>query len=289
MILDHALAYHDRGWNVFPCLGKKPLVGWQFMQRYRVKREKVVEWFTAYPGASIGIVTGELSGLCVVDVDWLKGADGRKDLAASEETEELMEALPTTYTVRTGSGGFHLYYAYAPMRNSAKLYHKQMDTRGDGGFVVAAPSVHEETGEEYRVIKDLPLAPLPEAFKSRPSGPTGSVAGSGPAAGFATPFALSGGPGGGREATDWLPVVRGASQGSRNVTAAQFAGKLIRSFRGQPEAAYEVLALWNEARNSPPLDHSELRATFENVLKTDSRNNGNASPAPSYGVPSDHG
>lgn len=163
--LDWALAYAARGWRVLPlrsikqdgrcsCLkacrtpGKHPLIDkWQ--KRATTDPKQIQEWWTKWPAAGIGIATG--GGLFVVDVDPRNG--GSASLAGLD--------APETYTVRTGSGGLHLYYqAAGKIRNSAGTIAKGIDLRGDGGFVVAPPTVHA-SGNQYEVVKDVELAPLP--------------------------------------------------------------------------------------------------------------------------------
>ncbi len=100
---------------------------------------------------NVGLRTGQASGLFVLDVD----SGGDESLAA-------LGALPTTYTVRTGSGGRHYYFRMPegePLGNSAGRLGKGLDTRGEGGFVVAPPSVSARGA--YSVEVDAPVAPAP--------------------------------------------------------------------------------------------------------------------------------
>jgi Bifunctional DNA primase/polymerase, N-terminal len=143
-----------RGWAVFPC-------------RPGDKRPAVADWehrACADPGRvgrywpsdqhNIGIACGP-SRLVVVDLDthvplpddWrLPGVhDGRDVLALLAEWAG--QTWPTTYTVKTPTGGLHLYYT-APdgpeIRNSAGRIGPAVDVRGCGGYVLAAGSVLDE-------------------------------------------------------------------------------------------------------------------------------------------------
>ena len=105
----------------------------------------------AHPDANIGVVTGSAScGLVVIDVD-RHGADGR---AYMRDFERANGPLEPTLSVRTPSGGTHLYYAFdetEPLpRNSANA-DVGVDIRGEGGYVVAPPSAIPGVGE-YRFI-----------------------------------------------------------------------------------------------------------------------------------------
>jgi putative DNA primase/helicase len=103
---------------------------------------------------NIGILTGAPSGLLVLDVDPDNGGDATLDDLVAEHGP-----LPTTYTVRTGSGGTHYYFTGADIGNSAGRLGKGLDIRGEGGQVVAPPSVSGKGA--YSVEVDAPVAPMP--------------------------------------------------------------------------------------------------------------------------------
>lgn len=113
-------------------------------------------WMEDGPLWNIGILTGTASGVFVLDID--PKADGLEQLA------RLVEAhgpLPETYTVRSGSGGRHFYFAMPPWplaNNQAKLA-SGIDVRGTGGQVVAPPSISAVGA--YTVHSDCPVAPAP--------------------------------------------------------------------------------------------------------------------------------
>ena len=74
---DAALGYLSRGWSVIPIepRGKRPLTAWlEFESRCASPRE-VEGWFTRWPQANVGIVTGRVSGLVVIDVDARHGGE----------------------------------------------------------------------------------------------------------------------------------------------------------------------------------------------------------------------
>lgn len=98
--------------------------------------DQVRRWWREWPDANIGIACGEASGLFVVDVD---GPGGEASLAELLATHG---PLPLTAEVRTGKGR-HLYFRHFPgARNSASKLGPGIDTRGEGGYVVAPPSIH---------------------------------------------------------------------------------------------------------------------------------------------------
>ncbi|MCX8114682.1 MAG: bifunctional DNA primase/polymerase, partial [Burkholderiaceae bacterium] len=107
-----ALAYAARGWSPIPIepRGKRPLVPWLEFQQRIADAEEIAAWFARWPDANVGIVTGRVSGIVVVDVDAQHG--GLDSLRALEREHG---ALPTTVEAITGGGGRHLYFALAEL------------------------------------------------------------------------------------------------------------------------------------------------------------------------------
>lgn len=103
------------------------------------------EWWRRWPGANVGVVTGADSGIVVLDVDGGEGA------AALDELEGEFGEFPETPAAETGGGGKHIFFAHpgGTLPNSARRVGPGLDVRGDGGYVVAAPSGHA-SGRAYR-------------------------------------------------------------------------------------------------------------------------------------------
>jgi len=157
-----ALRYLERGFSVIPVRkDKKPLIPWQQYQHQAATEDQVQEWWKKWPSANVGIVTGSISGLSVIDVD-------------EPETgiPELMKVLPDEPmpTVRTPRGGQHFYFQAPaePLGNNARII-PGCDYRGDGGYVVA-PASMSSTGGVYQwqvPLDKAPLRPLPETYIQR--------------------------------------------------------------------------------------------------------------------------
>lgn len=125
----------------------------------------IAGWWARWPDANVGIATGR--GLVVIDID--PGHDGDGTLVDLKRT---LGALPDTVEVITGSGGRHIYLeAPVEVRNSqgnAGGLGAGVDVRGDGGYVVAPPSVHR-SGRSYAWEASsrpeaVDVAPLPDAW-----------------------------------------------------------------------------------------------------------------------------
>ncbi len=155
-LLDYALAYAERGWAVFPVhtpqpdgtcscrkpqcdrVGKHPRIS-QGRNGATTNPETIRQWWGVWPDANIGIATGAESGLIVLDVD-----EGGEDSLQGRE-------LPNTVEQITGSGGRHLIYERPEDGQRYKTRVKflpGLDSRADGGYVVAPPSLHA-SGRSY--------------------------------------------------------------------------------------------------------------------------------------------
>jgi hypothetical protein len=154
-VLDAALSWADRGFAVFPLKprGKVPLGSLVPHGLNDASREPAIirDWWRRERSANIGIVTG--AGHFVVDLDdagavaWFTNACGR-------------HGAPKTLTVRTARG-FHVFFgAAAEVPCSTGRLAPGVDVRGEGGYVVAAPSVHP-SGAVYTIARDLPIAEAP--------------------------------------------------------------------------------------------------------------------------------
>ncbi|EGD44001.1 putative prophage Lp4 protein 7, DNA replication [Nocardioidaceae bacterium Broad-1] len=129
----------NAGIPVFPCVpgAKQPLTAHGFKSATAAV-EQVNDWWSKSPTANIGIPTGAVSGIAVVDVD-VHGADSGFTAFNRAHRAGLVDAWELL--VRTPSGGLHAYFspAKAEMR-SWSLPAQHLDFRGDGGYIVAPPS-----------------------------------------------------------------------------------------------------------------------------------------------------
>lgn len=135
--------------------------------------EQIKEWWARWPNANVGVAT---DGLCVVDEDEGKGKSGAESLRA---LEEKYGAFPQTLTVQTGSGGRHIYLRGNAPCSQSKVG-KNIDIRGDGGYVIAPPSDHV-SGRSYELIAIAegadPIAQAPEWLVTAANAKTRRLAG----------------------------------------------------------------------------------------------------------------
>lgn len=238
--------YRARGWSVLPVRPreKRPLVKWEALQTTPPTREQVAGWYRRWPDANVGIVTGEISNLIVIDVDPKHGGDD-----SLERLERRHGPMPATVEAISGGGGRHLYFAHpgTPLRNRAGL-EQGIDLRGDGGYIVAPPSIHP-SGNPYVWRKghspdEISLAPLPRWLYGALTGARV-----------------------GRSVADWRRLVReGVSEGERNATIASLTGHLL--WHGvDPEVALELMLAWNRMRCHPPLDDPEVAQVVDSITR----------------------
>lgn len=138
---ESALHYAEQGFAVFPLIPreKKPATTNGFKDA-TTDLKQISFWWDMDPNYNIGIATGKpSSGLVVIDIDNGHGGNGSDSL---RDWEKQNHNLPDTCTALTGSGGVHLYYRDTEeYRNKAGIL-DSVDVRGDGGYIVAPPSVH---------------------------------------------------------------------------------------------------------------------------------------------------
>jgi AAA domain/Bifunctional DNA primase/polymerase, N-terminal len=142
-LLDDALTLASSGYPVFPCLPtKRPATAHGFKDATR-DAATITVLFAETAGTLLAVPTGEASGFDVLDIDPRHGGLDWEHIAR----------LPNTHTTRTLNGGFHYRFLHAPgVRNSASLIAEGIDIRGDGGYVIAAPSPGYEVVDHTEAV-----------------------------------------------------------------------------------------------------------------------------------------
>jgi hypothetical protein len=253
-MLDAALAAILRDWPVFPLRpgDKRPAVDhWE--ERATTDLDRICDYWEKHPHANVAVATGP-ARLLVVDLDTKGGVDGIATFAVISPAHEL----PVTYTVETPSGGLHLYFATTDdHRNTAGKLGPGIDTRGRGGFVVAAGST-TPTGP-YRTIVDLEPIALP-GWLTRRLTDKPHVTPSAPAS-----------PRWGQDRrnpnyTGLIASVATAANGTRNSTLHWAACRLADDrLRGEPIA--DALDELHQAAVAAGLTATEATATIRSALR----------------------
>lgn len=236
-MIDYALACVEQGWAVFPLVPntKRPLTPNGFKDASK-SVFAVKKWWAAHPDANIGLATGEISGIAVIDVDVKNGAKGRESLSS-------LNGLPPTLTVTTPSGGWHLYYLCPQgglrSRNGAL---PGIDLKADGGYVVAPGSMIDGKPYEYQDAEEH-ISSLPEHIIEALSR---SANGSHPELA--------------------APVDGVIAEGGRNSTLASLAGTMRR--RGFAQSAIlAALKDENARRCKPPLPDKEVESISASIAR----------------------
>ena len=176
-LLDAALAYAARGWHVFPChtptsrgcscrkpacpdIGKHPRTK-HGLNDATTDARTIRRWWQTWSAANVAIRTGAVSGLVVLDLDATKS--GRGEL---EDLEHTYGPLPETILSLTGHGQ-HALFAHpgTHVKNGVETLGAGLDIRGDGGYIIAPPSLHV-SGKHYawellHEPEETALVPMP--------------------------------------------------------------------------------------------------------------------------------
>ena len=134
-----ALWYASLGLKVFPCKAdKSPFVRWKDEMSSEAGQIKL--WWQTHPSAMIGLPCGSANGIVVLDIDVKGAVNGFESL-----NTKGFEIPRDTFSVTTPTGGMHYYFKLRNgeiIRNSVGKIGQGVDVRGEGGYVIAPPSVN---------------------------------------------------------------------------------------------------------------------------------------------------
>jgi len=225
--------------------GKHSRIAWKEYQSRRATEEEIRRWWTQWPEANVGIVTGKVSDFVGLDSDGEAGRESLKD-----------KHLPLTPTAKTGreEGGEHRYFKHPGFecRNKAGVWpdgnvYPGLDFRGDGGMIIVPPSLHA-SGKQYQfadglALGEVDLAPCPdwllEMLRKAPSKPAERA-----------------------EGAEGSIIAEGA----RNDTLFKLAYAMRRQGASE-KAIYGAIYFENKDRCNPPLDESELSEIAASAAK----------------------
>jgi len=231
-----AREYAQAGYPVFPLApGTKRPATEHGLKDATDDADQIEQWWTRWPDANIGLAT---DGLLVLDLD--PGCNGW----ASPDEQLDLAGVPMQTTPR---GGRHYVFRGGGYRNTAGKVAPHVDTRADGGYIVAAPSVVDGKAYEWQV-------PL-ESSEALSEPPAWLVARLRDAKE-------------GNHRGDYTTALQGVGEGERNGSAASVVGGILSRFdpRNQSDRrkAWGLAEAWNRS-NRPPLSDSELRGVFDSI------------------------
>lgn len=261
-LLDAALAYAAKGWRVVPlhtqrsdggCTcgkgrncpkpGKHPRIK-EWPERATTEGAVIREWWRRWSSANVGIATGAESGIFATDHD---GEDGLSVLRALELEHGELPPVPTNLT---GGGGMHHIFTHPGGRvqntSDEEAEGAPFHVRGDGGLIVAPPSLHA-SGRSY--VWEVTADPL---VGTDPA----------PAPAWLLALIADNGSDGAKAAQARrkraaAPIPETIRETSRNTTLASLAGSLRQ--RGANEGAIrEALLAVNRQQCVPPLSDKEV-------------------------------
>jgi hypothetical protein len=256
-----ALKLGARGLRVFPCWPRKKEPAIKDNLRLAAIDETIIRRFWGAQGVyNIGVATGRASGVWVLDVDAAEGGE-----ATLRELETKHGALPQTVESITGNNR-HLWWRWpdgVDLRNwQIRDDLPGLDGRGEGGYVMAPPSIHP-SGRAYAWSVDsastFELAPdwLIRVAVERSTKSVRSNGGSAPAL-----------------PQDWQAILASQHEGSRRAGAlAKLCGRLLRNY--VDPAVVVTFAHWfNERLCDPPLDPDEVLRIYRDIAKLEAERRG---------------
>lgn len=146
----------DRGEPKAPYLGSGDIIP---LRTHALDGPSISAIWDMYPGAGVAVLTGKLSNLSVIDVDFDKKENGVP--VPGSQLVDHSDVPTNTLMARSGSGGLHFFFKHTPKADGRKELRPKIDLKSEGGYIILPPSRHK-SGHEYEWLNDLPIAEFPE-------------------------------------------------------------------------------------------------------------------------------
>lgn len=160
-VLTEALRYREKGFSVFPVNpeNKKPFFSWSEYQKRAATEGELRQMFSKFPAAMIALATGRISDVVAVDIDTDEG---------QRAIEPFLPGNLETPTAKTPRGGTHYYFRHSDGFPTKAGVFSGVDLRGDGGYIIAPPSVNSKNKSYRWAISpdDSDFLPVPEALRT---------------------------------------------------------------------------------------------------------------------------
>ena len=245
-LLAAALRYAELGYTVFPCAPgiKTPLTEHGHLDA-TTDAEQIDRWWTQRPNANIGIAT---AGLVVIDID-------QESTWLADDPDKLLElaVAPLSLTANEGRQFIFRQPVGKAWRNTTSRLAPHVDTRADGGYIVAPPSVLAGH-KAYRWPEGLELDGPPDQLPEPPDWLAEDL-----------DTLATGGPTLAPVAAD-PPEGNQIPSGQRNATLARLAGAMRRVGMSQTEIL-AALERANAERCDPPLHSREVERIAVSVAR----------------------
>jgi len=252
-LLESCLGYNTLGWSTVLArkMDKLPIKSWKQYQTKPPTPQEITNDCNKYPESNIAIITGKVSGLIVIDIDSSEGME--KYIAECGELHQTIQAK----TGRADGEGLHLYFKHpgdGHYANMAKVL-PGIDVRGDGGYVIGPPSLHE-SGNTYQWLNINPLEDGLDDLMDLPDDVKAMLYKKDP---NKTPNNEP------KNSADWVnDALLGVEAGNRNETAAKLAGYYVLMGHNSSEIE-SLLRIWN-IQNLPPLEFKEIRKIVNSIV-----------------------
>jgi len=231
---EQAIKYLKQGFSIIPIepKGKVPLISWTEFKKRQPTADEVNDWFSKWPDMNIGIVTGDLSGIAVIDID-------------SEEALVFAKSkgLPNGPMAKSGKG----HHFYCRQKDGLRGFQNlddlpSIDLRAEGNIIVASPSIHQ-SGHKYCWVSGYPfkkseLPEVPEWIISKNSG---------------------------KKIT--IKSFNGGGEGVRNNTLTSLVGQMFK--KGMTKAQVLKKASELNQENKPPMDDTEVQTIVNSIEKAE--------------------
>ncbi len=225
--------YHNLDLNVIPCLprSKKPAIPWRDFQENK--------YSGSFPdNCNYAIICGKISqNLVVLDFNF-------------SDTELINKIIPNafedTLAVLTGSEKYHVYIRVPKLptrtqRLNFNNYH--LDMQAHGAYVVCPPSIHPDTGKQYKIISKVQTIKTYDLLE---------VVRRIEKIGFKVTAGIIN------------EIIHGVAEGDRNSAAFRYARFQLTRVKLPPDMALSAMQCWNE-KNKPPLEDTELTNVWKSA------------------------
>lgn len=202
------------------------------------QEDVVAGWFRGHKPCNIGIITGQKSGLVVLDIHPRHG--GNETLA---KIEKEYGPIPSTCRFSTGGDGTHILFQHPGRHVPTGKLGPGVDVQGDGGYVVAPPSRHID-GAHYSLSGSISkLAPLPEWIYTGPEPPRGQ-----------------------RVDTVWQHFTGCKRKAERNDAVTRLSSLLLRQ-GVEMQLCLELLLAYNAVHCKPPLIPEQVATIVSSLTR----------------------